>query len=106
MVNSDGGCVYIDWIASNLSWFFAACPNYLPSVLNMIKRIWSKWKSVAEKIGAFQMNLIFSILYYLLILPVGVTMNYFKDFLDLKTFPKWQKVEDNSSSLNKLKEQY
>lgn len=72
----------------------------------MLKRSWEKWKLVAEKIGDFQTNLIFSILYYLLIVPVSFVVNGFNDFLGVSKFPKWSDIEDNSGTLNKLKDQF
>lgn len=72
----------------------------------MIKNIWEKWKLVAEKVGNFQMKVVFSILYYVLIFPLGIVMNYFNDFLGTRGFPNWGDVEDNSSNLSKLKDQF
>jgi hypothetical protein len=72
----------------------------------MIKNIWEKWKLTAEKIGNFQMKVVFSILYYVLIFPLGIVMNYFNDFLGTHRFPNWGDVEDNSSNLSKLKDQF
>ncbi len=71
----------------------------------MIKRLWEKWKYFAEVLGNFQTKIIFSLLYYILVLPFGIVSNYFNDFLDVRGFPKWTSVEDNSSTLKKLKEQ-
>lgn len=72
----------------------------------MIKNIWEKWKLVAERIGNFQTNLIFSILYFLLIVPVSFVANRFNDFLGVSKFPKWFDIEDNSGTLNKLRDQF
>jgi len=59
----------------------------------MIKLIWTKWKKFAAKIGDLQFNLIFSLLYFLLITPFGLVANFFGDFLGLKSPPKWEDVE-------------
>lgn len=72
----------------------------------MIKNIWEKWKLVAEKIGNFQTNLIFSILYFILIVPVSFVANMFMDFLEVKKFPKWSDMDDNSGTLKKLRDQF
>lgn len=72
----------------------------------MLKRTWEKWKLVAEKIGNFQTNLIFSILYYLLVVPISFVVNRFNDFLGINKFPGWSDIEDNSGTLNKLKDQF
>lgn len=71
----------------------------------MIKNYWEKWKKVAEKLGDFQFNLIFSLLYYILIVPIGIITNNFKDFLNLKNFPDWETIDDQSKSINELKNQ-
>lgn len=71
----------------------------------MIKKIWEKWKKIAIKIGDFQFNLIFSLLYYILIVPIGIISNIFKDFLKLKNFPKWEKIDNQSETVSQLKNQ-
>lgn len=67
-------------------------------------QIWKKWKRIAEKIGDFQANLIFSVLYYLLFFPVGVVTK-FLDFLGVRKFPEWNKTVNNSATMAKLKRQ-
>lgn len=71
----------------------------------MIKNFWNKWKKVAIRIGDFEFSLLFSLLYYLLIVPFGFVANKFGDFLNIRGFPKWEKVEDNFSSIGKLRQQ-
>ncbi|MBI4058761.1 hypothetical protein HY404_00820 [Candidatus Microgenomates bacterium] len=68
-----------------------------------MKNLWEKWKIVAEKIGNLQILLIFSLIYFVLISPLGFIASLFKDFLDTKNFPTWKKMEDNTSFLEKLK---
>lgn len=58
-----------------------------------------------EKIGNVQMIIIFSVLYFVLVTPVGLLMRIFKDSLRVKQFPQWLAMEDNSSTLKKMKEQ-
>jgi len=71
----------------------------------MMKNIWEKWKSFAESLGNLQFNILFSILYYILIVPVGLTSNFFGDFLKIKGFPRWEKVGRGYSNIKELKEQ-
>ncbi len=73
--------------------------------MKTVKGLWNKWKEVAEKIGNFQAGVIFSILYFLIIVPTGLIANLVNDYFRIKSFPAWEKVEDNSSTLSKLKEQ-
>lgn len=70
-----------------------------------MKKIWHKWKEIAEIIGNFQAAIVFSILYFILITPFGVVRHYFQDMLNSKKKSSWQKIEDNVSSLEKLKKQ-
>ena len=71
----------------------------------MLKNLWESWKVIAAKIGDFQATIIFSILYYLLIVPTGLISSLFIDSMKVKEFPSWQDWEDNSDSINKLREQ-
>jgi len=69
-----------------------------------MKNIWNKWKVLSKKIGNFQLGLFFSILYYVIITPVGLISSFFNDYFKVKNFPKWEDWADNSSTLKKLKE--
>lgn len=70
-----------------------------------MQELWNKWKKLAEKIGNFQASVIFSILYFLLVVPFGVISSVFADFLGARSFPKWQVMKDSVSTLGKLKKQ-
>lgn len=72
--------------------------------MNLLDKTWQNWKKLAEKIGDFQANLIFSLLYFLLITPIGLVSSFFTDYLK-KGFPNWQEFEGNSDNLRELKEQ-
>jgi len=73
--------------------------------MSYLKKIWNKWKEIAEKIGNFQAAVIFSVLYYLIIVPIGLVANFISDYFSEKAFPVWHEMEDNSSTIGKLKEQ-
>lgn len=70
-----------------------------------MKNAWVKWKSLAERIGDFQFNLIFSLLYFVFVVPFGLVSNFFSDFLGLKGFPRWERVDRDFGSVKSLKEQ-
>ncbi|MAG59725.1 hypothetical protein CMO96_02970 [Candidatus Woesebacteria bacterium] len=70
-----------------------------------MKRAWEKWKTFAEKIGNFQATVIFSILYFVLLSPVGIIVSLFHDFLGTRKFLGWQKLDDTVSTRRKMKEQ-
>lgn len=71
----------------------------------MIKSLWEKWKAIAGRIGDFQFKLVFSVLYYVLIVPVGLISNLFNDYLNLKGTPKWETLHGEFSNIEDLKEQ-
>lgn len=71
----------------------------------MFKKIWDKWKKIAEIIGNFQATLIFSLLFYILVTPFGLIMKIFSDPLKTKSKASWLKVVDSTSDLKKLTKQ-
>ena len=84
--------------------FFASCPDCVPAFLILMKNTWEKWKVLSKKIGNFQLGLFFSILYYVIIVPVGLISSLFNDYFKIKNFPVWEEWTDNSSNLKRLKE--
>ncbi|KKU10005.1 MAG: hypothetical protein UX13_C0023G0005 [Candidatus Woesebacteria bacterium GW2011_GWB1_45_5] len=73
--------------------------------MNKVKNYWEKWKSIAEKVGAVQAEIVFSLLYYVLTVPLGLIMSPFGDFLEIKKFPVWEKYTSDSDNLNQLRDQ-
>lgn len=69
-----------------------------------MKEFWGKWKRLAEKIGTFQIKIIFSLFYIIFVIPLGLLTKK-NDYFKKKTFPSWDDVVDNSATLKKLKEQ-
>ena len=76
-----------------------------------MKKIWQKWKflaekigNLAEKIGNFQFKIIFSVLFYLIVIPVGLIMKLLLN-PSKKNSKSWQDLEDNTSSLDKIRRQ-
>lgn len=72
----------------------------------MLKNLWEKWKVIAEKIGNFQASVIFSILYFILITPLGITTSLFRDFLGRRCFPTWQEYGVKAGDIYKLRQQF
>lgn len=70
-----------------------------------MKKAWEKWKEVAQKIGNFQAGVVFSLLYFVLIVPIGVVANLFTDFLGVRRLPGWENYDIDVDSMDKLKEQ-
>lgn len=69
-----------------------------------MKNVWEKWKIISKKIGNFQLGLFFSILYYVIIVPVGLISSFLNDYFKVKGFPVWEDWVDGSSTLKKLKD--
>ena len=49
-----------------------------------LKTIWQGWQKVAKRIGDFQTRLILSLLYIVIVLPIGLIARLFSDPLALK----------------------
>lgn len=67
-----------------------------------MKKLYEAWKKVAEKIGNFQVNIVFSLIYLLLFTPVGFFASRFQDFFNERKPPSWKKISDNTSNIAKL----
>ena len=70
-----------------------------------MRSLWNKWKKIAQKIGDIQTTILFSILYFLLVIPIGLISQLKNDYLRKKEFPYWIEIADNSSTMKKLKQQ-
>lgn len=70
-----------------------------------MKKIWNLWKHFAQEIGNFQFALILSILYFILVLPLGMVITTSKDFLSSKGIHKWKKTDDYASNMKKVNKQ-
>lgn len=70
-----------------------------------MKKAFNKWKQFAEKVGITQINFVFSLLFYLIFLPIGIISNFFLDFLKVRSFPEWEDVTQTYNTMPKLKNQ-
>ena len=62
----------------------------LRSVGLTLKYIWEGWKVLARKIGTLQARIILTIIYGIIILPVGLCVRLFGDPLRIKKLPdRW-----------------
>lgn len=66
-------------------------------------RIYKLWKTIAEKIGDLQATVLFSILYFLIVTPLGLIARIFKDFHREYDKTGWSEMENDVSSIDKLK---
>ncbi len=69
-----------------------------------MKKLWNGWKKIAEKIGNFQFKIFFSILYFLILIPLGLLTRK-QDFLAEKGPNKWEKTKDNTSNIKLMERQ-
>lgn len=93
---------FIDGAVSNLFRIFPPGSNCLSALLRIMRMIWQKWKIVAGKIGDFQATVLFSLLYFLLVTPLGLISSIFNDFLNTKDLPQWKKMIKNTSSRQEM----
>lgn len=70
-----------------------------------MKKLYTRWKNISEKIGNFQATILFSFLYFVVVTPIGLVSGLFKDFLSIKYKPKWESIEDRVSTEDKLNHQ-
>lgn len=63
------------------------------------------WLVFARKAGDVQVGVIFKILYFLLLVPVGFLASRLVDFFDVKTFPKWSDIDPKKETMDSLREQ-
>lgn len=70
-----------------------------------MKKLWKRWKLVASKIGDLQFTILFSILYILLVTPVGMISRRFNDYLQRNGKSSWTEIENSTSTLDKMRKQ-
>jgi hypothetical protein len=78
-------------------------------VKEFFKKIWQGWKKIAHKIGRFQTLVILTIVYFLIISPLGLVGRLFGwDPLDSRGYKRhkttsFQQVRDSEPDLESLK---
>ena len=77
--------------------------------MRLLKSIWKIYKPIAQTIGNFMGQLIMTIFYLIILLPLGLIMRLFSDPLNIKTsarksnFGNWEHPKQN---LEGAKKQY
>ena len=66
-----------------------------------LKVFYAKWKKTAQKIANFQVRVIFSIAYFIFIIPMGLI---FKIFHSEKS--GWQEAKETEASLPEARRQF
>ncbi|MBU1262914.1 hypothetical protein KJ640_08225, partial [bacterium] len=49
-----------------------------------MKRLWEKWKVLAQRIGNFQARILLSVFYFIIVAPFGLMIRVFFDPLSIK----------------------
>ena len=70
-----------------------------------MKNAWKNWKAFAVKAGDVQAKIVFSLLYFLIIIPTGIIVTFFADLFNSKKFPRWHDMSDSTSTMQKLRQQ-
>jgi len=52
--------------------------------IEMLGRLWARWKVLAQKIGDFQARVILTLLYFVILGPIALLFKLFRDPLGLK----------------------
>ncbi|MBI2326937.1 hypothetical protein HYU92_01315 [Candidatus Curtissbacteria bacterium] len=73
-----------------------------------LKQLWRKWLVIAHAIGNFQAQVILSIFYFILFLPLGLVLRFFVDPLRMKKIRRtnFQKWEHPKETLEGARKQY
>ncbi len=71
------------------------------------QKLWRGWMKFAEIFGNFQMFLILTIVFWVMMLPIALTFKLFADPLALKKFggPGWTKRHPTGDVLESMKKQ-
>jgi hypothetical protein len=71
-------------------------------MLNRIKLIYKRWVKFGKKVAAFQIKVIFTLAYFILIVPFGLILKIFCAFNKIG----WQKVEQEETTLESASRQF
>jgi len=72
----------------------------------LLKRIWDAWKRLAHKIGNFQARVMLTLLYCVVLMPIGVLVRLFADPLRIKKYPtQWLEHGNETMDLQWAKRQ-
>ncbi len=54
----------------------------------MLTGLWARWKQFAQKVGDFQARVIITLLYFLILGPMGMVVRILRDPLRIKRAPQ------------------
>jgi len=74
---------------------------------NQLKNLWQRWQKVAKRIGDFQARLILSLVYILIVLPMGLIARMFSDPLERKkTAAHWNAKPSSPPRIDEARRQF
>lgn len=78
-----------------------------PTAIPFWKRAWQRWLRIATIIGDFQARVIFSLFYFVIVLPFGLAVRLFADPLGIKgqRSTTWTDFPDRSRTLEATRRQ-
>ena len=80
--------------------------------MKLLKNLWNKWLPVAQAIGNFMGQVIMTVFYLVILLPLGIFIRLFRDVLNIKkeslskrrtNFEKWSHPKQ---SIEEARKQY
>jgi len=80
-----------------------------PAPRNIFKRLWQGWEDFIVRLGGFQTRMIFSLCFFILVSPVALAVNIFRDPLRLKyrkTESYWLTRAKTLPSLERFRKQF
>lgn len=75
----------------------------------MIKKIWTKWKTIAQAIADFQARVLLTLVYFIFVAPFGLLVRWFSDPLVLKHNPQrsmWFPKHNPEQTLESIRSQF
>ncbi len=74
----------------------------------LLRRVWNRWKAIAQVIGDFQARIILTLFYFIVIAPGGLIVRAVSDPLQLKPPPgasTWTPHKAENPSLDEARRQ-
>jgi hypothetical protein len=75
----------------------------------LLRRIWNRWKPIAQVIGDFQARIILTLFYFIFVTPFGVVVRFLSDPLQLKRVSNaslWKVRQPLEPNLDDARRQY
>ncbi|HVZ12052.1 MAG TPA: hypothetical protein VG965_03400 [Patescibacteria group bacterium] len=75
--------------------------------MNLLNLAWKKWLKIGRAIGHFQGQVIFTIFYFTIFLPIGLGVKLFSDVLNIKSnngssnFKPWDHPQEGIEQAHK-----